>query len=924
VHPAGTSLTVHSIPVAAGALLLGLAAPAAAALPGPPTSQIRSYVEAHCLDCHDGPDGKAGLDLAHLGMGLDDRKTFVTWVKVWDRVRDGEMPPSASKPGAPRITRAQTDAFLKALADPLVATDDARAAAEGRATRRRLNRQEYEHNLRDLLGASWLQIKATLPEDGVAHRFNKVGDALDVSHVQLAQYMTAAEEALREVLAVSVERPPLVKQRFHARDMGSMTGPMKFSEFNTAPERATFPTLGFGPQPEIRRGNQPMTVGDKDPVKREQEGVGVVAGAYEPIEPTFNGFVARAPGRYRITVMAHSAWVGPGPPDKWWRPDLDTVSRGRRSEPVTLYAEAPPRILRRLGAFDAGVEPTAGTFEVDLLPGETIRPDAARLFRSRPPNYHNPLAQKDGQPAIVYRWLDVEGPLVETWPPPARALLFGDLPAQLVQEAPKAGDKPGEKSGNRRSRTRAPRPSVTVTSTDPRSDATRLLTAFLERAYRGPVLSADVERFTALVMIALGKGAAFADAMITGYVAVLCSPRFLYLDERPGELDGTAVATRLSHFLWSTSPDQGLREAARGGALARPEALRTEVRRLLADPRSSRFVDGFLDYWLDLRRMDATGPDPLLYPDYYLDDLLTESAEAETRAFFSELLRENLPARNLVSSDFAMLNERLAAHYGLPAIGPDKRPLGVKPVRVPLPRDSVRGGLLTQAAILKVTANGTTTSPVLRGVWINERILGLDVPPPPTNVPAVEPDIRGASTIREQLDKHRADKSCAACHVKIDPAGFALEAFDVLGGQRAAYRALDDSAGATAGLTTAEAQALLATLPPRKPPRGYGKNGQPYEFHDAQPVDSTGALPNGKRFKDVVELKRLLAASERQLARNLLRQLAVYATGAPVRFGDRAALERILDRTARRAGGGAYGVRDLVTELVASPLFRRK
>src|SRR5581483_7342531 len=273
----------------------------------------------------------------------------------------------------------------------------------------------------------------------------------------------------------------------------------------------------------------------------------------------------------------------------------------------------------------------------------------------------------------------------------------------------------------------------------------------------------------------------FADAMLSGYSAVLCSPAFIGLEEKPGRLDGPALAERLSYFLWNSEPDDRLRSLATSGALLKPEVLRAQTERMLSDPKARRFTDAFLDYWLDLRHVNATSADGSLYPDYYLDDLLVESATAETQLFFAELLRGDLPARNIVSSDFAMLNERLAAHYGLPPVH------GVALRRVANPADSVRGGILTQASVLKVTANGTTTSPVLRGAWVMERILGKPLPPPPPGVSAIESDTRGATTIREQLAKHRTQTSCAGCHAKIDPPGFALESFDVMGGYREKY-----------------------------------------------------------------------------------------------------------------------------------------
>src|SRR6185295_9743343 len=240
--------------------------------------------------------------------------------------------------------------------------------------------------------------------------------------------------------------------------------------------------------------------------------------------------------------------------------------------------------------------------------------------------------------------------------------------------------------------------------------------------------------------------------------------------------------------------------------------VRAQRERVVEGPRAGRGGGGFTDYWLDLRKIDDSSPSTTLYNDYELDDALKLAAVEETRLFVQEMFRRNLPARNIIDSDFTFLNERLAAHYGVPGV------TGAKMRKVTLPKDSVRGGLMTQASVLKVTANGTTTSPVLRGVWIMERIMGFQSAPPP-GVPAVEPDIRGAVTIRQQLDKHRADPSCASCHRRIDPPGFALESFDIMGGQRDRYRAIAEGV---------------------KPEPGIGFSGQPYSFHYGLPVDSAG------------------------------------------------------------------------------------
>jgi mono/diheme cytochrome c family protein len=850
----GASWSARPTPQNVGA---GAAAPTAVA--------ARAFLETNCFGCHNTKAKKGNLDLSSLKFDLEDAGTFAVWVKLHDRVRDGEMPPK----GMPQPDDDARAAFLKSITPPMIAADDARARREGRAAWRRMNRYEYENTLRDLLGAPWLEIKEMLPEDGEAYRFNKVGEALGVSHVQISRYLAAAEYALREVMARETARPESATNRYYAREQRGFTSHVEFSQFNTASERATFPMLGNAADVSALKRESPMTVGAADPAKRELEGMGVVASTYEPLEIRFNNFKAPVSGLYKLRVNAHSFWAGPESEEKWWRPSRDKLFAGRTVEPVTLYAEIPPRKVRWLGAFDVRPEASVNELQVYLVKGETIRPDAARLFRSRPPNWRNPLAQKDGQPGVAFRWLEVEGPICDQWPGQGHRLMFGDLP--LKKNA--RGD-------------------AEVVSQNPHADAERLLRGFLQRAYRRPVVETDLRRFTDLADTALKSGVGFAEAMITAYSAVLCSPSFVTLEEKPGALDDRALAARLAYFLWNSEPDPKLRELAEQGALRKPQALRAQVGRMLADERSQRFVNAFLDYWLDLRKINNTSADETLYPDYYLDDLLVESAEEETQRFFAELLRGDLPARNVVASDFVMINERLATLYGLQGVQ------GVAIRRVALPPDSVRGGLLTQASVLKVTANGTTTSPVLRGAWMTERILGKPSPPPPPGVVAVEPDTRGGATIREQLAKHRTLPSCSVCHAKIDPPGFALESFDVMGGWRDSYRAL--GAG-------------------EKAP-GIGKNGQRFVFHNAQPVDASGALPDGRRFQDVRELKRLLLQDERQIARNLVGQLIVFATGAPVRFGDRPKVEAILDRAAAKG----YGVKSLIQFMVESDLFRNK
>lgn len=897
-----------------GALILAAVGRAA------PVPAFAAFTERHCASCHNDVDKEGGLDLTTLAFAPDDPATLQRWVLVHDRVRAGEMPPKEkTRPAVEDRT-----AFVQGVADALTAHERGMAARQGRTTQRRLNRYEFENALRDLLHAPWLQVKGELPEDGEAEHFNKVGDALDVSHVQMTRYLQLAQQTLRQVMGVELARqelPPTTTRRYYARDETVWTRTFhRRIDGNPNPERMAFPVLGTRPQPDVRALKAPLTAGAGDPATRELEAVGWMRSNYHPFHTIWDNFRAPVSGRYRVRWSGYSIWVGPNGfstgtvRDKdgnkvlvnreptWFQPNGDEVSAGRRHEPITVYAQGPTDV-RRVGEFDLTPDPAVhdlGTLWIAA--NEALVTDASRFFRNRPGSASNPLAQRDGAPAVAFRWMEVEGPLWDDAATAGYRLLFGDLP--LVRREPgtvevtltalaETSNRGAQGAGGYGRVVRTREVPVEVVTTNPAADAERLLRGFMARAYRRPVQEAEVQRYLGVIAGEMKSGHDFTYAMIAGYAAVLCSPGFLFLEEAPGPLDDHALASRLAFFLTNSPPDDALRTRAARGELRRPGVLRTETERLLADPRAQRFVAAFLDYWLELRKHDETTPSNTLYPDYYLDESLVEASIDESRLFFTELLERDLPARHVVDADFTYVNERLAAHYSLPAVA------GAAMRRVALPPDSVRGGVLTQAIVLKVTANGTTTSPVIRGKWIAERILGLQISPPPSSVGSVDPDTRGAVTIRQQLDRHRADPSCAACHVKIDPPGFALENFDVMGGWRDRYR---------------------GDAKDRLPEIGLGKNGWPFDFHYALPVDARGELPDGRAFEDVRQFKRLVLADEVQIARSLLRHLTVFATSAPVRFSDRPALEAMLAAT--RPSG--YGVRSLVHALVQSELFQHK
>ncbi|MEZ6112277.1 MAG: DUF1592 domain-containing protein [Pirellulaceae bacterium] len=482
-------------------------------------------------------------------------------------------------------------------------------------------------------------------------------------------------------------------------------------------------------------------------------------------------------------------------------------------------------------------------------------------------------------PGLAIQHVEIEGPLTDEFPTRGHRLVFEGLDRREIMPR-----NPNERK----------RPNYVgkfeIASRDPAADVTPVLTRVASRAFRRPVPASQVETYVELFKSELAKGSTFEESLRASVMAIFCSPDFLYLKENPGRLDDFALATRLAYFLTRTAPDDELLAAAADGKLTSDRAvLLAQTQRLLDDPRSDRFVTDLTDAWLNLREIDFTNPDSALFPEF--DRYLQHSMVDETRAYFRQLVADNLGARNIVKSDFAMLNDRLAEHYGIDGVtGPEIR-------AVTLPPDSVRGGFLSQASVLKVSANGTNTSPVVRGVWVMERILGQAAPPPPAGVPGVEPDIRGATTLRELLDKHRSLDSCRGCHRAIDPPGFALESFNPIGGWRERFRSLGEGD-------------RVETL----------VNGGKVRYRLGPPVDSSGQLADGRPFADFREFRDLLASDERGLAKSLLTKLLTFSTGREMGFSDRAEIERLVDMAAKRN----YGVRDLILLTVNSEIFRHK
>ncbi len=823
-------------------LLLAPVHPVRATVP----AKLTPLIEQSCLDCHDKETAKGSLDLTALSFDLADPSNRDRWVRIHDRIEKGEMPPKSDD--LPAAERGKLVEFLDAA---IYDADHAGVLARGRGSLRRLNRDEYEQNLRDVLQLPDLDIRDILPEDREGHRFNKTSEMLDMSRVQLTAYLDAAEAALRKATVSERAPPPVMKKRVVGTDL--------FPSTSTFGNREA---MFFARDNKFIAGLDKKT---KDEVKEaatdERVEMALFRSASWPYIGTPKGIVARHEGHYKVRMSARAVLQQPGYALIPANEPVPMTFRTRKPAGADIINE----VRAEGGIMDIQTNQQVYETTVRLRAGEAIEYSLLGLpmpLAMNPngsaPKYRYPPFPEGGQPGIAVQWLEVEGPVeAQTWPPASHRVLFDEL---RVDETPK----------------------------NPKKEAMRLLRRFVQRAAREPVSERDLRMFDALIAQRLEKGAAFSEAMLAGYKAFLASGDFIYLREPAGG-DHFAIASRLSHFLSNSRPDARLLELAGKKRLRNPQVLREETARLIAGDGFDRFVQNFTDCWLGLRHVRRDDPDVRLFPEYRFDEYLVESMERETRAFFTAMIREDLPASVLVKADFVFANDRLAKHYQLPPLG------GSTMRKVALPAGSPFGGLLTQGAILKVSANGTTTSPVVRGAWVMERLIGQPPPPPPASVPAVEPDIRGAKTIRDLLALHTKSKTCAGCHARFDPVGLALENFDILGGWRTRYRGLEEGERIT----------------------GIDRAGHDFSYTLAAPVDASGKLLDGRTFQNVDELKTILAADPRQLARNLLQQFTVYSTGTPVRFSDRREIETILDASAQNG----YRVRELLLALVQSRIF---
>lgn len=817
-------------------------------------SAFRAILKNHCVDCH-GPDTQEGdLRLDTLPLKNLNAQQVETWQTAFKLVSAGEMPPDDDL--TPAIhDKASITEFLRTL----VLRQSARLSPD-EVVLRRLNKEQYRNSLRDLLGIDVTveDPAAGLPPDEVASGFDNIGSALTLSPLHVQAYLEAAELAVSQWEARADAEPnsfrfkiPSEPNEKQIRFNQTLQTDDYIDLFNSAWTNRRFKTMVLPANKQVNKlwphaGRYRITV-DVEAINTDNTaGYDLIRQLkldHEPDPgntPQF-GFFLRRPSRnitpnidQRVATfeiphkqrktMSAEAWLPGG---------LYTLAINFDTGPRFELGQAAAQLyVNREGilekpnkkSFSNPEEYTKALDEYEK--SKTSRDEFVKRFRKLKDlelkQRVMDFAASSPLPRLRFHSVIVEGPLP-------------DLAAPTKEFFQQVKDDPELLHRN--------------------------LRRFASHAFRRPVSEDELAPY-----IEYAKATDYRSTI----KALLCSPHFIYLREKPGSLQPFALASRLSYFLWNSKPDNTLLRHAASGKLATPETLRGEVNRMLADEKSASFIARFLHQWLALANITDMPADKshVYYHDLFVDDLMIE----ETNRFIRELITSNAPVADIFHADYTFMNSALAKHYGRSDVK------GANFQRVSLESDSNRRGLLGQGAILTTSANGIDTSPVIRGIWVLDKLLGTPPSPPPDDVEVIEPDTRGTKTLREMYAAHRTDASCNRCHQKIDPLGFALENFDAIGKWR-------------------------------------------NEYEGGTEIESYGKLPSGERFDDIRGLRQLLKNDKVDLlAANLLKRLMTCATGRELSVADDAEIEQLL--TKQKATG--YRMRDLIQAVVSSGAFLNK
>ncbi len=762
---------------------------------------VTPFIEEHCIKCHGEEKQKGDLRLDTLSRDFTHGENAILWQGVSDLLLTGDMPPE-EKPRPPvnaitAITK-RIDSELRAAAEKL--------GGGGRIAIRRLSHTALDNTVKDLLGINLLLSK-NLPADPELEGFNSLAVTLDANPEMVLKLQDNANKIATH--AISSGEDVRANRRFelgtigHGNNVEEREGYVITSSSRDR-KHVMWPKDFIVPQDGVYR----VTVeGFARDFRTDLEELGI---DYAYVSDTYERSLKKRDRK---------------PNDE---PRLVSIIAIQASEARHMDAASVPG--RRVGYFYIGNELDTQSVDVRLNEGENIMvhyASAAILNRS-------PIAFVEGKEMLVadllrVKSIEVSGPDIDSWPPPARQQLLG-----TTDKTPK--------------------------------DIDARIERFLFRAFRRPVPETTIQKFKKLYRVGLRRGLSSEESMRNVVEGALTSPRFLFNYDQGDGSDLWALANRLSYFLWNSLPDDTLLSLAESGELRDPDILKSQALRMLNDKKAERFARDFTDQWLGLKDIELMKPDPKLYEDY--DPMLESLMQKESELFFTHVIKENLPIGYFLDSDFVIINERLAKHYGIKGVK------GAAFQKVALPQSSQRGGLLGQASILKITSNGTRTSPVVRGVWILENLLGDPPAPPPPDVVPIEPDVRGTKTIFDMLERHREVETCADCHRSIDPWGFGLEHFDAVGVYRTEYR-----------------------------------NGQP--------VYAKGSV-SGSAFDGIVGMKSALMNRSDQFSRALTEKLFTYALGHPLSLAEQIVADDIAAANLEKGGG----FRDLIVAICTSPLFQ--
>jgi hypothetical protein len=798
---------------------------------------VQQFLGKYCLECHDADVQKGDRAFDAFALPLKSVADLIEARDIIDQLTLKEMPPK-------KADQPQDDeriAMIRALRDGTVAAHAKFQTTGSRTVMRRLSSREYENTLAVLFGrrVDTLGLTADFPKEKTTEHMDTIGKSLVTSGFLVDQYFQSANRLVETRLGKPAMEPKDWKFNSHFVQYEELSGSHK-SAFNYR-----YLNLYEQPNTDTRQGG------------------------YGHIEDFLKGVPVS--GLYDLEVEATALHR-----DTHYDPAIFGIDL---SEPFILGV-VPGDITKGHIHYPQAIEPLLASavvpdntptwfkFRVWLEAGQTPR----FIF----PN--GPFESRASVVTINKKYKDeFKSDVGSSGVGRAHILKEGKLPHIRISEIKIHGPVPEKPSAEE----------VAVFGKDGFQEAKALdqLHAFAEKAYRRPLTDADRQPIRALYDKRLAEKASPRQAALDAVKLILCSPSFLYLseitDESAKALKPHDLATRLSFALWATPPDEALLAAAKSGKLTQDAELKKHIERMLSDERINGFVNGFLDSWLNLRDLGSQPPPREVVRSYYAEDLPT-SMKTEARLFFRDLLKTNGSVAQFIDCEHTFVDKKLAKLYELPEAKTLRLADGFK--KVSLKGNTHRGGLLGMAAVLTVSANGVETSPVTRGVWVTENILGIPPPPPPDVVPAIDPDVSGATTIRDRLAKHRADAACAECHRKIDPLGFSLEAYDPVGRWRKKYPAAN-------------------------------KKAKPAE------IDTTGEFPSGETYTDFATFKKVIHDTRADhFTRHLIRQLLTYTAGRTMELNDDLLIDQLHDQVKKQG----LGLKTLMTECLMSEVFRSR